>query len=124
MLNFGHCFGHAIETATDYAIPHGQAVVLGIVLANLVAKKRGLLSDQNDKVVRETLLLPVIKVDLKNIKIDSQAVVLAMKQDKKRTGSGLALVIKQDNQEMVRLNDVADDEAMTALAEFKDICCK
>ncbi len=24
MLNFGHCFGHAIESSTNFAVSHGQ----------------------------------------------------------------------------------------------------
>jgi len=30
-LNFGHTIGHAIEAATEYGIPHGYAVAIGMV---------------------------------------------------------------------------------------------
>lgn len=33
-LNYGHSFGHVIESLTDYAIPHGEAVMLGIEIIN------------------------------------------------------------------------------------------
>lgn len=32
-LNLGHTFAHAIEAATDYAVPHGEAVAVGLVAA-------------------------------------------------------------------------------------------
>ena len=32
-LNFGHTIGHAIEKASDYRIPHGKAVIYGMIYA-------------------------------------------------------------------------------------------
>src|SRR5208283_2848110 len=46
ILNYGHCFGHALEYATNFKIPHGQAVILGIILANYVSVKRLVLSER------------------------------------------------------------------------------
>jgi len=31
-LNYGHTFGHAIESLSKYAVPHGLAVILGIYI--------------------------------------------------------------------------------------------
>lgn len=33
LLNFGHTFGHALEAATDHALPHGLAVAVGVLCA-------------------------------------------------------------------------------------------
>ncbi len=33
LLNFGHSFGHAIEAATSFRVPHGEAVALGMMMA-------------------------------------------------------------------------------------------
>ena len=43
VLNYGHTFGHAIESATSYAIPHGIAVTIGMDFANFVSWRFGLI---------------------------------------------------------------------------------
>src|SRR3990167_2857873 len=43
-MNYGHTIGHAIESLTNYAIPHGLAVVIGIMLANELSHAHGLLT--------------------------------------------------------------------------------
>lgn len=46
-LNFGHSFGHAIESATDYqSFRHGEAVAIGMSMACRIAVSRGILSQQ------------------------------------------------------------------------------
>lgn len=42
ILNLGHTFGHAIETATDYtAYRHGEAVAIGLVMALDLSQRLG-----------------------------------------------------------------------------------
>jgi len=42
ILNFGHTVGHAIETAENYTMRHGEAVAIGMVYASKLAHKTGL----------------------------------------------------------------------------------
>ena len=116
MLNYGHCFGHAIESSTDFAISHGQAVVVGMIIANKEAMKRGLLSKENEKYIREKVLEPVLKVKIPDI--DIAKTVEAMGQDKKNLGTGLALVMIKDGYEMVKITDLSKDEAGLLLDNF------
>jgi 3-dehydroquinate synthase len=45
LLNLGHTVAHALECATDYTLPHGQAVAIGIALESQYAVKQGFLSE-------------------------------------------------------------------------------
>ena len=65
LLNLGHTFGHAIETATGYGkLLHGETVAMGIVMAADLSKRLGWL-DSNDAtrirgVLEENFGLPVV----------------------------------------------------------------
>jgi 3-dehydroquinate synthase len=39
ILNFGHTIGHAIETESRYAIPHGDAVSMGMAAAAILSER-------------------------------------------------------------------------------------
>lgn len=113
MLNYGHCFGHAIESSTNFGISHGQAVVLGMILANKEALKMGILSVENEKFIRENVLEPVLKVEVPEI--DVEKTIEAMGQDKKNLGNGLALVMINDGFEMVKITDLSEGSATCIL---------
>jgi 3-dehydroquinate synthase len=40
VLNFGHTIGHALERASDFAVPHGRAIALGMLVEGRVAVAR------------------------------------------------------------------------------------
>ncbi len=47
VLNYGHTFAHVIENQTNYEkYLHGEAVAIGIVMANYLAQSQGLLEQQ------------------------------------------------------------------------------
>jgi 3-dehydroquinate synthase len=39
VLNAGHTVAHALERATDYAVPHGEAVAIGLVTETRIAEQ-------------------------------------------------------------------------------------
>jgi 3-dehydroquinate synthase len=121
ILNFGHCFGHAIESATDFAVPHGQAVVLGMLLAGLVSRERGLLTEAALDETARALLLPVLICRPTLDDGAMRAVVEAMKQDKKRTGTGLALVLPDGDWSPRRVDDLSEEEATRALMHLPEM---
>jgi len=117
LLNYGHCFGHALEATSDFEIPHGQAVVIGMWLANVVARNRGLLSPELHAQIAGELLLPSLVINPKKEHLDRDMLVAAMKKDKKRIGEGLVLIMLKDNYEMSKVSDLTEAEVSAALAE-------
>ena len=115
MLNYGHCFGHAIESSTDFQISHGQAVVVGMILANKIALNKGLLNKEGERFIYENILKPSLQVSVPVI--DADKTVQAMRQDKKNVGKGLALVMLTNNYEMTKIVDLKEDEAKSVLRE-------
>ncbi len=118
LLNFGHDFGHAIEAATNYNLSHGLAVVAGIILANHVATIRGLLSEEKELSFKQDLLWPLIKTAIGHNKLNPVKIIEAMRQDKKRTGAGLALVMLKNDGSLVLVGDLTDNEARAAIEHF------
>jgi 3-dehydroquinate synthase len=92
ILNYGHTFGHALESVTNYAIPHGQAVVVGMDLVNFLAVKYQFMSyDVFNRVHQLITDRFLIKQRLGTDQI--AAFITAAARDKKRTSQGLNLAI-------------------------------
>jgi len=44
-LQYGHCFGHALESATDYDISHGEAIAIGMCVTAEIACNIGICTE-------------------------------------------------------------------------------
>ncbi len=91
LLNFGHTFGHAIEAETGFAILHGEAVAVGMVLAIRFSAERGLCSAEDAERVAAHLDssgLPTLAEGL-----SAQRLVGRMAGDKKASGGRVAFVL-------------------------------
>ncbi len=97
LLNFGHTFGHALEREAGYgALTHGEAVAIGMRAAlhlseslrlGHVADSLGAFEDADSLVRRLTPAAPDLEVN---------ALIEAMRSDKKRTAAGLRFVVLED----------------------------
>ena len=94
ILNFGHTFGHAIESAAGFKIRHGICVVYGIVAELFLSNKIGVLSRK--KLIRY-LELPGkfgLKDSLDNLNFD--VVYENMYTDKKNRNGRINFVLLSD----------------------------
>lgn len=82
ILNYGHTFGHALEAITDYGTwLHGEAVSIGMEVAGRIAVARGLISERD--LTRQRRLLQAIGLPIECPGVDGEAILVAMRNDKK-----------------------------------------
>ncbi|MEN6386628.1 MAG: 3-dehydroquinate synthase [Phycisphaerales bacterium] len=62
ILNYGHTIGHAVESASNYKILHGQAVAIGIIAANIIEQKLGLGGEKRIQMLKD--LFAKLEIDL------------------------------------------------------------
>lgn len=121
LLNYGHCFGHALESSSQFRIPHGQAVIVGMIAANIVARNRGWLVPEQEGKIRDQLLLPSLTLQPQPHEIDAGAIIEAMKKDKKRIGEDLPLVLFRNGFVFERIADLTCQEVSKTLTELRSI---
>jgi 3-dehydroquinate synthase len=81
ILNFGHTIGHAIESASDFKIRHGQAVATGMVKASAIACRMGIFPRSQLTRLKNLLLQAGLPVTMP--RVDMSRVIAAMEHDKK-----------------------------------------
>ena len=92
LLNLGHTFGHAIESATNYATwLHGEAVGAGMLLAADMSQRLGWLSNTDVERVERVLVKFGLRTDVSELTAGTLAE--KMKIDKKVAGGRIRLVL-------------------------------
>lgn len=117
IFNYGHSFGHAIESATHYEIPHGIAVTIGMDMANYIAVARGLLPEVHYHRMHLVLLSNYKNYLGTQIPIDTM--LAALMKDKKNTSTTLGLIFPVGDKADVQLLHLpSDDEFRSQCVEF------
>jgi len=91
LFNYGHSFGHAIESLTNYRIPHGIAVSYGMDIANYLSYKFNYITEELWMEIRELLKLNWEQTPLGEINVQRFASML--QKDKKNIGSKINVIL-------------------------------
>jgi 3-dehydroquinate synthase len=91
IFNFGHSFGHAIESATNFGVPHGVAVTMGMDVACQIAASRDLLPISESNRMRAALKLNYLPFI--DVQIPLDASMNALLKDKKNSTTELGLIL-------------------------------
>lgn len=116
LLNYGHCFGHALESATRFAICHGEAVLVGMGMANIISLRRGLMTSETYEEFESLLRKYYPRFNIKAISIDDT--IRYMKQDKKRIGKDLTMILAKNVGDHIKVDDIKSDEIRNSFGAF------
>ncbi|MDP3683254.1 MAG: 3-dehydroquinate synthase [Ignavibacteria bacterium] len=118
IFNYGHTFGHAIEAITDYEIPHGQAISIGMDLANYISLNKGMITNAQFDEMHSILKMniPPFKLTKDNI----EQYLQALSKDKKNKGAllGCILTFGAGKVEKVFLN--MDESLKSIMISYSD----
>ena len=116
LLNFGHTFGHAIETQQGYGgLVHGEAVAVGMVLAARLSARLGLATAADAARLARLLERFGLPVALP-AGLDADALLARMRLDKKARSGAIRLVLWSG----IGRAQVADDVPEAAIRAVLD----
>ena len=112
ILNFGHTFGHAIETAGKNKLyTHGEAVALGMLAASNLSETISNLSNLEIERIKNLLVKLGIQTSLKK-KIDTNSLIKLMESDKKKD-KGIINFITIEKIGRARIEKVKDNKLLS-----------
>lgn len=116
IMNYGHTFGHAIESLTDYGMPHGQAITIGMDLANDLSWFLGMIDEATYRRMREAIVPNWPSMSLAGL--DLEKLFDALKKDKKNTDERVAFILTRGPGQMSRERVALDDAVRGRIAAW------
>jgi 3-dehydroquinate synthase len=105
-LNFGHTFGHALETTSQNNLPHGIAVILGCMIASRIASKLEYkVLNYNQLLEKGIELINKANIKLEQSWFDLESLLEIVKSDKKSTGK-LTMVLSTNHNFLQDIEDI------------------
>jgi len=97
-LNFGHTFGHALESTSNNTIPHGIAVIIGSIIAISISKELGYnVKDYNMSLEKGYQMLKDSGITFKQEWFNLNKLLEIIKSDKKSTGKLTMVLINNQS---------------------------
>ena len=116
-LNYGHTFGHAIENLTDYKqYLHGEAVSIGMCMANMLACELGFLQADEAKAIK-TLLEQYNLPTFFQVS-DTLGFYEKFYLDKKSADSKIMFILPKGLGDVTLCEDVPRQKVLKILGEF------
>jgi len=117
-LNYGHTFGHIIENESGYGgYLHGEAVAMGMVMANRLAVKLNMMSESEADEVEN--LLKRANLPTQYVIKDSESFYQKFFLDKKSLDNKIKFIVPKSIGSFEFRDDLSKELLLEVLSEFK-----
>jgi 3-dehydroquinate synthase len=118
LLNYGHTVGHALETATDYALLHGEAVAIGMTMAARLACRLRLADPAVER--RQSGLLTRFGLPTRLPAVSRPLLLELVQRDKKVFGDAPRWILPTAIGRAVVSSNVSEADLMACLDEVSE----
>jgi 3-dehydroquinate synthase len=120
MLNYGHTFGHALESSTGYQLlKHGEAVAIGMIMAARASELAGI-AENGIAEMHMRILRPIVDAQHLRGHLDIAKAFADMSKDKKR-GKDVRFVLLEGPQKPILVNSLPEWVVKKAMEETIEI---
>jgi 3-dehydroquinate synthase len=118
ILNFGHTVGHALEVYTDYQVPHGMAVCMGMTAETILSIRTGVLSHEDGERIINLLRRYGLPTRIPK-GYDIERILTLMGSDKKTENGRIAVVFPTAIGEAILRRDLSKEAIRDAIKEVQ-----
>lgn len=122
ILNFGHTIGHAVESLflqEGNAIPHGEAVAMGMICETHLSVLNGLMEDETGTAIVEEIRKFYPYLSIQNFK--TQDILEIIKNDKKNAGETINFSLLKEVGEGVYNCNTQQDAIISSLHYYQKL---
>ena len=116
LFNYGHTFGHAIEAVSGYEVSHGQAVTMGMDIANYVSFNLGYLDEDKFLYMHKILEKNIPFFSLQEEMMES--FLMALSRDKKNIGENLGCILTKGPGSMFKVQHHLDERLQGVIVDY------
>ena len=114
ILNYGHTFGHVVETLTGYGTwLHGEAVAIGMAAVGQLAVQKGLWSEADQQ--RQLKLIQKAGLPVAWPSLDQEAALRTLQGDKKVRHGRLRFVLPTQIGNVIISDEISNDDVSRCL---------
>lgn len=119
ILNYGHSFGHALESLSNHEVSHGEAILFGMDLINYLGVRWGVTNPQFESDFRSTIN-NVFPEAFFPQGVTAKSLVNELKHDKKMQNGLMVFAVPIDNGNLTLVPRELDNKLIQEVEQFME----